>query len=89
MSSGWEGLSASEATVGEICQDCWFSIRPDLSFQEHQKEGTGRLCQAVTSYHKTICDFVYDSGLAQLVDEPTHEKGNVLDLVLTNIQFLK
>ena len=34
---------------------------------------------------QTFCDFVFDFGLVQLVDEPTHMKGNILDLILTNV----
>ena len=30
-----------------------------------------------------FCDFVYDNNLDQLVTEPTHVKGNILDLILT------
>ena len=33
----------------------------------------------------TFCDFVCDLGLVQLVNEPTHKKGNILDLILTNV----
>ena len=32
-----------------------------------------------------FCDFVYDNNLDQLVTEPTHVKGNILDLILTNV----
>ena len=32
----------------------------------------------------SFCDFVYEHNLSQLVDCPTHVKGNILDLVLTN-----
>ena len=31
-----------------------------------------------------LCDFVFDYNIAQVVESPTHVKGNVLDLVLTN-----
>ena len=31
-----------------------------------------------------FCDFVFDHNLTQLVEEPTHIKGNCLDLILTN-----
>ena len=31
-----------------------------------------------------ICDFAFDLNLEQLVSAPTHVKGNILDLVLTN-----
>lgn len=34
---------------------------------------------------KLFCDFVFDHNLSQLVTSPTHCKGNILDLVLTNI----
>ncbi len=32
-----------------------------------------------------FCEFVFDCNLSQLVEEPTHIKGNCLDLILTNI----
>ncbi len=31
-----------------------------------------------------FCDLVFDLNLTQLIDFPTHTKGNILDLVLTN-----
>ncbi len=34
--------------------------------------------------HKKLCDFVYDNALQQLVQGPTHVKGNTLDLVFVN-----
>ena len=33
---------------------------------------------------RSFCDFVFDNALVQLIHEPTHTKGNILDLVLTN-----
>ena len=33
-----------------------------------------------------FCDFVFDTGLCQLINEPTHVHGNILDLLLTNIE---
>lgn len=30
-----------------------------------------------------LCDFAFDNSLLQLVHESTHEKGNILDLVIT------
>lgn len=33
---------------------------------------------------KSFCDFVFQNNLSQLVHSPTHLKGNILDLVLTN-----
>ena len=32
-----------------------------------------------------FCDLVFDTGLYQLIDTPTHSHGNILDLVLTNL----
>ena len=31
-----------------------------------------------------FCDFVFDNSLTQLIDQPTHVKGNILDLLLSN-----
>ncbi len=33
---------------------------------------------------KLLCDFTSDQNLCQLVEDPTHSKGNILDIVLTN-----
>jgi len=33
-----------------------------------------------------LCEFVIDNGLSQLVNGPTHSQGNMLDLVITNIE---
>ena len=38
-----------------------------------------------TSFSNSFCDFVFKHNLTQLMTTPTHEKGNVLDLVLTNV----
>ena len=40
------------------------------------------------SQSNLICDFVFNSNLTQLVEEPTHTRGNTLDIVLTNIDFI-
>ena len=32
----------------------------------------------------TVCDFMYDNALLQVVDTSTHSKGNILDLIITN-----
>ena len=31
-----------------------------------------------------FCDFIFNNNLSQLIDKPTHHKGNILDLILTN-----
>ena len=33
---------------------------------------------------KAFCDFVFDNTLIQLGDQPTHTRGNILDLILTS-----
>ena len=33
---------------------------------------------------KYFCDFVFQNNLCQLIHTPTHLKGNILDLILTN-----
>lgn len=38
-----------------------------------------------SSVSNLFCDFVFDHNLSQLVTSPTHCKGNILDLVFTNI----
>ena len=37
-----------------------------------------------SSLSHLFCEFVFDNNLTQLVEGPTHCKGNCLDLVLTN-----
>ena len=32
-----------------------------------------------------FCDLVFQTGLHQLIDKPTHIHGNILDLLLTNL----
>ena len=39
---------------------------------------------STTSSSSALCDFVFDNLLIQLIDQPTHIKGNILDLVLSN-----
>ena len=33
-----------------------------------------------------LCDVIFQAGLCQLIDTPTHQQGNILDLLLTNIE---
>ena len=33
-----------------------------------------------------FCDLVFQTGLSQLIDKPTHVHGNILDLLLTNLE---
>ena len=37
---------------------------------------------------RQFCDLVFDSGLSQLINCPTHIHGNILDLLLTNSEEL-
>ena len=32
-----------------------------------------------------LCDFIFEKNLTQLVNVPTHNHGNMLDLILTNM----
>ena len=38
----------------------------------------------VSTFSKAFCEFVFTNNLSQLVFDPTHNRGNILDLVLTN-----
>lgn len=38
----------------------------------------------ISPFSKSLCDVVFHNNLSQLVDSPTHVKGNILDLILTN-----
>ena len=31
-----------------------------------------------------FCNFIFNNNHSQLIDKPTHNKGNILDLILTN-----
>jgi hypothetical protein len=35
-----------------------------------------------------FCNFIFDNLLTQLIDQPTHAKGNILDLILSNTDEL-
>lgn len=35
-----------------------------------------------------LCDLLFDHNLTQLVESPTHAKGNILDLIITNSEDL-
>ena len=39
-----------------------------------------------STFSNSFCDFVFEMSLSQLVMEATHIKGNILDLVLTNVE---
>ena len=39
---------------------------------------------STSSSSSAFCVFVFDNSLIQLIDQPTHVKGNILDLVLSN-----
>ena len=41
-----------------------------------------------SSFSKQFCDFIFDSKLTQLVESPTHTKGNILDIVLTKTNIV-
>ena len=50
--------------------------RPDINW------GT---FSASTTSPNIFCDFIHDHGLSQPIKEPTHNKDNTLDLVLSSI----
>ena len=35
-------------------------------------------------YSTSLCDFMFDYNLSQVIQIPTHTEGNILDIVLTN-----
>ena len=37
-----------------------------------------------TAKSELLCDFLFDNNLLQLIQEPTHALGNILDLVITD-----
>jgi len=38
----------------------------------------------ISTISNNFCDCIFESNLTQLVESPTHQCGNILDLVLTN-----
>ena len=42
------------------------------------------LLSASSSFSSRLCDLVFYFNLYQCVDQPTHIKGNILDLIITN-----
>ena len=42
------------------------------------------ILSASSSFSNLLCDLVYDFNLTQCISQPTHIKGNILDLILTN-----
>jgi len=41
-----------------------------------------------TTISNQFCEYIFDLNLKQLIDQPTHIQGNILDLVLTNVEHL-
>ena len=41
-----------------------------------------------SAFSNSLCEFVYEESLSQLINCPTHIKGNTLDLILTNVENL-
>jgi len=41
-----------------------------------------------TSLSTLFCDFIFDHNLVQFIDSPTHIKGNILDIVLSNTSLI-
>ena len=39
---------------------------------------------SVTAKSELLCDFTLDNNLVQLIQEPTHVHGNILDLIFSN-----
>ena len=55
-------------------------------FNCHHSEWQG---SCITVAHGVVaCDFATVAVYSQLVNEPTHKDGSVLDLVLTNVPYL-
>ena len=38
-----------------------------------------------TNLHQLFVDFIISNNLSQVINKPTHDKGNTLDLVVTNV----
>ena len=55
-------------------------ITGDFNFPDINWSSLTGLC----SSSNIFCDFIFNHNLTQLVENPTHNRGNVLDLVLTS-----
>jgi len=38
---------------------------------------------ASSEFSLTLCDIIFQYNFAQLIDQPTHKQGNILDLFIT------
>lgn len=45
---------------------------------------TGTHCLVTHIYSLGLCDLAFDFNLSQVIQAPTHNKGNILDIVLTS-----
>ena len=43
----------------------------------------------ISIFSTSFCDFIFDYNLVQFVDRPTHIKGNILDIILSNTPFIQ
>jgi hypothetical protein len=76
-SSSAENLNSLYSLLEQTPSNCIiigdFNL-PGLDWEENTATGQGR----------RLLDVATDNGLAQMVKFPTHRKGNILDLILTN-----
>ena len=66
--------------INDLSSDCTHILvgdfnMPDINWQS---------LTAASPQSELVCDTIYDKNLHQLIAVPTHVKGNILDLVLTN-----
>ena len=43
----------------------------------------------ISTFSTSFCDFIFNYNLVQFVDRPTHIKGNILDIILSNTPFIQ
>lgn len=67
----------------ERSADCNFLLLGDFNFPDIQW-GNNTLCPS-RQLSRDFLHFTQESGLSQVIDFPTHVKGNTLDLLFTNL----
>ena len=50
---------------------------------------SGSSLTGTSPFSNSLCELIFDLNLMQHVNSPTHLKGNILDLVLTNVDTIQ
>ena len=77
-----ETLDALFSTIGDVADVGNVIILGDFNCPDINWASLS----ATAPYSLKFCDLIFDKNLSQLVSSPTHVKGNILDLVITNCE---